>query len=150
MPGRKNSSKKRKIAVASTVSPIDPKEQLRTEMRSLGYVEGLFIVYHYPCEKIAVASLQFNIRVFLLCRFDGDIFTRNLEASVEGNMLGGGGGGGGGARERGGRTSKNSINRLLYLDLCATHLCGFGKRFSLSFIGTFFFFFLGPVFFLVF
>ena len=43
MPGRKNSSKKRKTAVASTVSPIDPKEQLQVEMRSLGYVEGLFI-----------------------------------------------------------------------------------------------------------
>ena len=43
MPGRKNSSKKRKTAVASTVSPIDPKEQLQAEMRPLGYVEGLFI-----------------------------------------------------------------------------------------------------------
>ena len=43
MPGRKKSSKKRKTAVASTVSPIDPKEQLQAEMRSLGYVEGLFI-----------------------------------------------------------------------------------------------------------
>ena len=43
MPGRKNSLKKRKTAVASTVSPIDPKEQLQAEMRSLGYVEGLFI-----------------------------------------------------------------------------------------------------------
>ena len=43
MQGRKNSSKKRKTAVVSTVSPIDPKEQLQVEMRSLGYVEGLFI-----------------------------------------------------------------------------------------------------------
>ena len=39
----KNSSKKRETAVASTVSPIDPKEQLQAGMRSLGYVEGLFI-----------------------------------------------------------------------------------------------------------
>ena len=29
--------------MSSTVSPIDPKEQLQAEMRSLGYVEGLFI-----------------------------------------------------------------------------------------------------------
>ena len=29
--------------MASTVSSIDPKEQLQTEMRSLGYVEVLFI-----------------------------------------------------------------------------------------------------------
>ena len=29
--------------MASTVSPIDPKEQLQAEMWSLGYVEGLFI-----------------------------------------------------------------------------------------------------------
>ena len=43
MTGRKNSSKKRKTAVASTVSPIDPKEQLQAEMWSQGYVEGLFI-----------------------------------------------------------------------------------------------------------
>ena len=43
MPGTKNSSKKTKTAVASTVSPITPKEQLQAEMRSLGYVEGLFI-----------------------------------------------------------------------------------------------------------
>ena len=43
MPGRKKSSKKRKTAVASMVSPIDPKEQLQAEMWSLGYVEGLFI-----------------------------------------------------------------------------------------------------------
>ena len=43
MPGKKNSSKKRKTAVASTVRPIDPKEQLQAEMRSLGYVEGLFM-----------------------------------------------------------------------------------------------------------
>ena len=45
MPGKKkkNSLKKRKTAVASTVSPIDTKEQLQAEMRSLGYVEGLFI-----------------------------------------------------------------------------------------------------------
>ena len=43
MPGRKNSSKKRKTAVASTVSPIDPKEQLQSEMQLLGYVEGLYI-----------------------------------------------------------------------------------------------------------
>ena len=43
MPGRKNSSKKRKTAVASMVSPIDPKEQLQAEMRPPGYVEGLFI-----------------------------------------------------------------------------------------------------------
>ena len=41
--GQKKSSKKRKTAVDSTVSPIDPKEQLQAEMRSLGYVEGLFI-----------------------------------------------------------------------------------------------------------
>ena len=32
-----------KTAEASTVSPIHPKEQLQAEMRSLGYVEGLFI-----------------------------------------------------------------------------------------------------------
>ena len=43
MPGRKNSSKKRKTAVALTVNPIDPKEQLQAKLRSLGYVEGLFI-----------------------------------------------------------------------------------------------------------
>ena len=43
MPGRKNSSKKKNTAVASTVSPIDQKEQLQAEMRSLGYVEELFI-----------------------------------------------------------------------------------------------------------
>ena len=43
MPGRKHSSKKRKTAVASTVSLIGPKEQLQAEMRSLGYVEGLFV-----------------------------------------------------------------------------------------------------------
>ena len=69
-----------------------------------------------------------------------------------GQHVGRGGGGGGGWENGGvgGRALKNSINRLLYLDLCATNLCGFGKRFSLSFIGTFFLFFLGPVFFLVF
>ena len=39
----KNSLKKRKTAVALTVIPIDPKEQLQTEIQSLGYVEGLFI-----------------------------------------------------------------------------------------------------------
>ena len=88
MPGRKNSSKERKTAVASTVSPIDPKEQLQAEMRSLGYVEGLFI-YTLSMRINFRSSLQFNIRVFLLCRFDRDIFTRNLEASVEHNMWGG-------------------------------------------------------------
>ena len=41
--GRKNSLKKRKTAVASKVSPIDPNEQLQAEMQSLGYVEVLFI-----------------------------------------------------------------------------------------------------------
>ena len=41
--GKKNSSKKRKTAVASSVSPTHPKEQLQAEMRSLGYVEGLII-----------------------------------------------------------------------------------------------------------
>ena len=86
MPGRKTSSNKRKTAVASTVgsTSTDPKEQPR--MRPLGYVEVLNIYHYYPCEEIAGVSLQFNIRVLLLCSFDGDFFTRNLEASVERNM----------------------------------------------------------------
>ena len=39
------------------------------------------------------------------------------------------------------RASKNSIYRLLYLSLCATRLCGFGKSFSPSFIASETFFF---------
>ena len=40
------------------------------------------------------------------------------------------------------RASKNSIYRLLYLGLCATRLCRFGKSFSPSFIGNFLLLFL--------
>ena len=127
--GRKNSSKKRKTAVASTVSSIDPKEQLQAEMRSLGYVEVLFTVciplsMRINCRR----KLAINIRVFLLCRYDGDFFTRNLEASVERNM------------QRGYCTWGYA-------------LCAYGvsaRVFRHPSLKTFFFFFLGPVFFLVF
>ena len=89
MPGRKNSSKKRKTAVASTVSPIDSKEQLQAEMRLLGYVEGLFIYtlsMRINCRrKLAVQYPSFSALQVSL-RFDGDIFNCSLEASVERNM----------------------------------------------------------------
>ena len=52
MPGRKNFSNKRKTAVALTLSPIGPKEQLQAEMRSLGYVEGLFIYIIIHANKL--------------------------------------------------------------------------------------------------
>ena len=89
----KNSSKEKKTAVASTVSPIDPKEQLQAEMRSLGYVEGLFISLYtiIHANKLPSQACSSISEFFLLCRFDEDIFTRNLEASVEPNMWGGGG-----------------------------------------------------------
>ena len=47
----KNASKKRKTAVASRVSPIDPKEQLQVVMPSLGYVEGLFIYSRFSLSR---------------------------------------------------------------------------------------------------
>ena len=91
MPGRKNSSKEKKTAAAPTVSPIDPKEQLQAEMRSLGYVEGLFISLYtiIHANKLPSQACSSISEFFLLCRFDEDIFTRNLEASVEPNMWGG-------------------------------------------------------------
>ena len=72
------------------------------------------------------ASLQFNIRVFLLCRFDGDIFTRSLEASIERNMWGGKG-----------------PQRTRYIDYCTW---AYALRFRQEFFRhpsseTFFFFF---------
>ena len=126
----KNSSKEKKTAVASTVSPIDPKEQLQAEMRSLGYVEGLFISLYtiIHANKLPSQACSSISEFFLLCRFDEDIFTRNLEASVEPNMWGGE------------RALKNSIYRLLYLGLCAME---FRQKFCaiLNSSETFFFFF---------
>ena len=82
--------------------------------------------------------MQFNIRVFLLCRFGGNIFTSSLEASVERNMWGGKG-----------------PQRTRYINYCtwayALRAYAVSARvFRHPSSETFFFFFLGPVFFLVF
>ena len=66
MPGRKNSSKKRKTAVASTVSPIDPKEQLQAKTRSLGYVEGLFIYSIIHANKLPSQAYSLISEFFCL------------------------------------------------------------------------------------
>ena len=82
--------------------------------------------------------MQFNIRVFLLCRFDGDIFTRNLEASLERNMWG-----------------RKGPQKTRYIDYCtwayALRTSAVSVRvFRHPSSETFFLFFLEPVFFLVF
>ena len=89
MPGRKYSSKKRKTAVASTVSLIDPKEQLQAEMRSLGYVEGLFINTIIHANKLPSQACSSISEFFCFAGLMEIFDTRNLEASVERNIWGG-------------------------------------------------------------
>ena len=129
MPRRKNSSKKRKTVVASTVSPINPKEQLQAEMRSLGYVEGLFIYTIIHANKLPSQACS-SISEFFCFAGLMEIFSPATWRPALSAICGEGKG------------LKNSIYRLLYLGLCATRLCGFGKSFSPSFIGNFLLLFL--------
>ena len=48
--------------MASTVSLISPKEQLQAEMRSLGYVEGLFVYTIIHANKFSPATWRPALR----------------------------------------------------------------------------------------
>ena len=119
MPGGKNSSKKRKTAVASTVSRIDPKEQLQAEMRSLGYVEGLFIYTIIHANQLPSQACSSISEFFCFAGFM-EIFSPATWRPALSTICGWGGKG---------------PQRTQYIDYCtwayALHagLCRFGKSF---------------------
>ena len=127
--------------MASTVSPIDPEQQLQAEMRSLGYVEGLFIYTIIHVNKLPSQACS-SISEFFCFVGLMEIFSPATWRPVLGAICGGGGGG-------------EEPQRTRYIDYCtwAYALRAYAvsaRLFCHPSLETFFFFFLGPVFFLVF
>ena len=136
--GQKNSSKKRKTAVASTVSSIDLKEQLQAEMWSLGYVEVLFIYTIIHANKLPSQASCSISEFFCFAGMMEIFFTRNLEASVERNM-----------RRGKGPRRPPCVRYCTWGHALCTYAVS-ARVFRHPSSKTFFFFFLGPVLFLVF
>ena len=78
--------------MASTVSPIDPEQQLQAEMRSLGYVEGLFIYTIIHVNKLPSQACS-SISEFFCFVGLMEIFSPATWRPVLGAICGGGGGG---------------------------------------------------------
>ena len=113
------------------VSPIDPKEQLQVEMRALGYFEGLFIYTIIDANKLPSQACSTISEFFC--------FAGLMEIFSPATWRPGGKG----------------PQRTRYIDYCswayALRAYAVSARvFRHPSSETFFFFFLGPVFFLVF
>ena len=138
MLGRKNSSKKRKTAVASTVGPIDPKETAAGRNVVTGVRWRTIYIYIIHANKLPSQACSSISEFLCLAGLMEIIFPRNLKASVECNMWG----------EKGPQITR-------YIDYCtwayALRTYAVSVRvFRHPSSETFFFFFLGPVFFFVF
>ena len=125
--------------MASTVRPIDPKEQLQAEMRSLGYVEGLFIYTIVHANKLPSQACS-SISEFFCFAGLVEIFSPATWRPALSAICGEG---------KGLKELEISIivpGLMRYVRAYAVSARVFRHPSS----ETFFFFFLGPVFFLAF